>query len=226
MSPTVLFLLSILTVQGSGCDDFMKTTIRNLQDSVNTERTTGFPEVFPKNYAVSHYFNDSALCNEPCCVFSAAAILSDSWIQLLQHLNRVHLKYRFISELTHTLDNIAKEKILERPDLSSFPSVKSSPDGLLFSTSSLFTRWLSLDCAFGEHPCIFPTPSEADQGNPASEEEENVENSEAVDEQRPLKEGETSKIHHDPTNAHAESRSPSFSHWTVSVLWITSRLIW
>lgn len=23
------------------------------------------PEVFPKNYAVSHYFNDSALCNEP-----------------------------------------------------------------------------------------------------------------------------------------------------------------
>lgn len=23
------------------------------------------PQVFPKNYVVSHYFNDSALCNEP-----------------------------------------------------------------------------------------------------------------------------------------------------------------
>jgi len=39
---SVLLLLSILTVQGSGCNDFMKTTIRNLQDTVNNERTNGF----------------------------------------------------------------------------------------------------------------------------------------------------------------------------------------
>ncbi|XP_016347121.1 uncharacterized protein LOC107692550 [Sinocyclocheilus anshuiensis] len=228
MSPTVLLLLSILTVQGSGCDDFMKTTIRNLQDSIHIEETSGFPQVFPKNYVVSHYFNDSALCNEPCCVFSAAAFLSNSWIQLLQHLSRVHLKYRFISELILTLDNIAKEKIPDRPDISAFPSVQSSPEGLLSFTSSLFTRWLNLDCAFKEHHCIFPTPSEEDQENSPSEEEENVENHEPVDEQQPVIEGETGKRQFDqgPTNSYSESRFPGFSHWTFSFLWITSSLIW
>ncbi|XP_016321927.1 uncharacterized protein LOC107673023 isoform X2 [Sinocyclocheilus anshuiensis] len=213
MSPTVLLLLSILTVQGSGCNDFMKTTIRNLQDSIHIEITSGFPQVFPKNYVVSHYFNDSALCNEPCCVFSAAVFLSNSWIQLLQHLSRVHLKYRFISELILTLDNIAKE---------------SSPEGLLSFTSSLFTRWLDLDCAFGEHHCIFPTPSEENQENPPSEEEQNVENHEPVDEQQPEIEGETGKRQLDqgPTNGYRESLFPGCSHWTFSFLWITSSLIW
>ncbi|XP_016405035.1 uncharacterized protein LOC107737913 isoform X2 [Sinocyclocheilus rhinocerous] len=213
MSPTVLLLLSILTVQGSGCNDFMKTTIRNLQDSIHIEITSGFPQVFPKNYVVSHYFNDSSLCNEPCCVFSAAAFLSNSWIQLLQHLSRVHLKYRFISELILTLDNIAKE---------------SSPEGLLSFTSSLFTRWLDLDCAFGEDHCIFPTPSEENQEDPPSEEEQNVENHEPVDEQQPEIEGETGKRQLDqgPTNGYRESLFPGCSHWTFSFLWITSSLIW
>ncbi|XP_058603632.1 uncharacterized protein zgc:174888 isoform X2 [Onychostoma macrolepis] len=202
MSPTVLLLLSILTVQGSGCDDFMKTTIRNLQDSIHLEETSGF-----------------------CCVFSAAAFLSNSWIQLLQHLSRVHLKYRFISELILTLDNIAKEKIPDRPDISAFPSVQSSPESLLSFTSSLFTRWLNLDCAFIEHHCVFPTPSEEDQENSPSEEEENVENHEPVDEQQPVIEGETGKMQFDqgPTNGYSESL---FSHWTFSFLWITSSLIW
>ncbi|XP_043117834.1 uncharacterized protein zgc:174888 isoform X2 [Puntigrus tetrazona] len=213
MSPTVLLLLSILTVQGSGCDDFMKTTIRNLQDSIRSEETSGFPEVFPKNYVVSHYFNDSALCNEPCCVFSAAAFLSNSWIQLLQHLSRVHLKYRFISELILTLDKIAKE---------------SSPEGLLSFTSSLFTRWLSLDCAFQEHQCIFPTPSEEDLKNMPSEEENNVENQEPVDEQWPGIEGEKGKrqVNQGLTNGYSRSLFSSYSHWTFYFLWITSSLIW
>ncbi|KAK2903142.1 hypothetical protein Q8A67_007855 [Cirrhinus molitorella] len=228
MSPTVLLLLSILTVQGSGCDDFMKTTIRNLQDSIRIEKTSGFPQVFPKNYVVSHYFNDSALCNEPCCVFIAAAFLSNSWIQLLQHLNRVHLKYSFISELIYTLENIAKEKIPDLPDISAFPSVQSSPEGLLSFTSTLFTRWLNLDCAFGEHHCIFPTPSEEDEENPLSDEEQNVENHKPVDEQQSVIEGEKGKrrLEQGPTSSYTESLFSGFSHWTFSVLWITSSLIW
>ncbi|XP_056126386.1 uncharacterized protein zgc:174888 [Rhinichthys klamathensis goyatoka] len=225
MSPTVLLLLSILTVQGSGCNDFMKTTIRNLQDSVNIERRNGFPQVFPKNYVVSHYFNDSALCNEPCCVFSAAVFLSNSWSQLFQHLSRVHLKYRFISELIYWLDSIAKEKFPDRPDLSDFPSVQTSPEGLLSFTSSVFTRWLDLNCAFGEHNCIFPTPSEEDQENP--KEGENVENREPVDEQQPVIEGETGKIQLDrgPTNSFTKTRCTGFTHWSLSFLWIISSLI-
>ncbi|XP_026140229.1 uncharacterized protein LOC113116343 isoform X2 [Carassius auratus] len=205
MSPTVLLLLSILTVQGSGCDDFMKTTIRNLQDSIHIEETSGF-----------------------CCVFSAAVFLSNSWIQLLQHLSRVHLKYRFISELVLTLDNIAKEKIPDRPDISAFPSVQSSPEGLLSFTSSLFARWLILDCAFKEHHCIFPTPSEEDQEISQSDEEENVENHGHVDEQQPVIEGETGKrqFHQGPTNSYSESLFPGFSYWTFSFLWITISLIW
>uniref|UniRef100_A0A8C1QP02 Zgc:174888 n=2 Tax=Cyprinus carpio TaxID=7962 RepID=A0A8C1QP02_CYPCA len=229
MSPTVLLLLSILTVQGSGCDDFMKTTIKNLQASIHAEKTSGFPQVFPKNYVVSHYFNESALCNETCCVFSAAAFLSNSWRQLLQHLSRVHLKYSFITKLIYRLDNIASEKIPDSPDVSDFPSVQSSPEGLLSFTSSLFTRWLDLNCAFGEHQCIFPTPSEEDQDNPPLEEEPNVENHEPVDEQQqPETEGETDKRQLDecPTNGYRESLFPGWSHWTFSFLWITSSLIW
>ncbi|XP_048008270.1 uncharacterized protein zgc:174888 isoform X1 [Megalobrama amblycephala] len=227
MSPTVLLLLSILTVQGSGCDDFMKTTIRNLQDTINTERTNGFPQVFPKNYVVSHYFNDSALCNEPCCVFSAAVFLSNSWSQLLQHLSRVHLKYKFVSELIYELDNIAKVKFPEQPDLYDFPSVQSSPEGLLSFTSSFFTQWLNLNCAFGEHHCIFPTPNEEDQENP--KEEENVENREPVNDQLPVIEGEIKtekQLDPGPTNSYPKTCCTGFTHWSLSFLWITSSLIW
>ncbi|XP_067305811.1 uncharacterized protein zgc:174888 isoform X2 [Pseudorasbora parva] len=204
----------------------MKTTIRNLQNSINIERTTGFPEVFPKNYVVSHYFNDSALCNEPCCVFSAAVFLSNSWSQLLQHLSRVHLKYKFISELIYMLDNIAKVKFPDRPDPSDFPSVQSSPEGLLSFTSSFFTQWLNLNCAFGEHHCIFPTPSEEDQGYP--KEGETVENHEPVEEQQPVIEGETGKMQlgPGPTNSYTKTLCTGFTHWSLPFLWITSSLIW
>ncbi|KTF91140.1 hypothetical protein cypCar_00027840, partial [Cyprinus carpio] len=151
----------------------------------HAEKTSGFPQVFPKNYVVSHYFNESALCNET--------------------------------------------KIPDSPDVSDFPSVQSSPEGLLSFTSSLFTRWLDLNCAFGEHQCIFPTPSEEDQDNPPLEEEPNVENHEPVDEQQqPETEGETDKRQLDecPTNGYRESLFPGWSHWTFSFLWITSSLIW
>ncbi|XP_048008271.1 uncharacterized protein zgc:174888 isoform X2 [Megalobrama amblycephala] len=204
MSPTVLLLLSILTVQGSGCDDFMKTTIRNLQDTINTERTNGF-----------------------CCVFSAAVFLSNSWSQLLQHLSRVHLKYKFVSELIYELDNIAKVKFPEQPDLYDFPSVQSSPEGLLSFTSSFFTQWLNLNCAFGEHHCIFPTPNEEDQENP--KEEENVENREPVNDQLPVIEGEIKtekQLDPGPTNSYPKTCCTGFTHWSLSFLWITSSLIW
>ncbi|XP_051576377.1 uncharacterized protein LOC127453755 isoform X1 [Myxocyprinus asiaticus] len=220
MSPTVLLLLSLLTVRGSGCDDFMKTTVRNLQDTINREKNTGFQQVFPKNYVVSHYFNDSALCNEPCCVFSAAVLLSNSWTQLLRHLSNIHLKHRFISELKLKLDEIADKKFLERPDLSTFPSIQSSPKDLLSFTSDLFSRWLNLDCAFGEHDCIFPTPSEEDQENLASEEEGNVDNSELVDVQEPVI--GKSQFDHVPTNGYTKSSFPGFSWWTLPFLWIAT----
>ncbi|XP_052003333.1 uncharacterized protein LOC127658209 isoform X1 [Xyrauchen texanus] len=223
MSPTVLLLLSMLTVRGSGCDDFMKATVQNLQGTINREKRIGFSQVFPKNYFVSHYFNDSALCNEPCCVFSAAVILSNSWTQLLWHLNNVHIKYRFISELKLKLDEIAKEKFLEPPDLSTLQSVQSSPEVLLSFTSALFSRWLNLDCAFGEHDCIFPTNSEEDQENLVSQEEGNFDSSELVDVQEPVKEGEIGKrqFDHGPTNGY-ESSFPSFSRWILPVLWIAT----
>ncbi len=123
--------------------------------------------------------------------------------------------------------SFCKQKIPDRPDISAFPSVQSSPEGLLSFTSSLFTRWLNLDCAFKELHCIFPTPSEKDQENLPSE-EENVESHEPVDEQQPVIEGETGKRQFDqgPTNGYSESLSPGFSHWTFSFLWITSSLIW
>ncbi|XP_051575699.1 uncharacterized protein LOC127453422 isoform X2 [Myxocyprinus asiaticus] len=200
MSPTGLLLLSILTVRGSGCDDFMKTTVQNLQDTINREKRIGF-----------------------CCVFSAAVLLSNSWTQLLWHLNNVHLKYRFISELKLKLDEIAKKKFLEPPDLSTFPSVQSSPEGLLSFTSALFSRWLNLDCAFGEHDCIFPTISEEDQENLVSQEEGNFDNSELVDVQEPVIEGEIGKrqFDHGPTNGY-ESSFPGFSRWTLPFLWIAT----
>ncbi len=123
--------------------------------------------------------------------------------------------------------SFCKQKIPDRPDISAFPSVQSSPEGLLSFTSSLFTRWLNLDCAFKELHCIFPTPSEEDQENLPSE-EENVESHEPVDEQQPVIEGETGKRQFDqgPTNGYSETLFPGFSHWTFSFLWITSSLIW
>ncbi|TRY59488.1 hypothetical protein DNTS_017880 [Danionella cerebrum] len=220
MSPTVLLLLSVLTVQGSGCDDFMKTTVRNLQDSIDSERTDGFPQVFPKNYIVSHHFNASLLCNEPCCVFSTAVFLSNSWIHLVQHLSRVHLKHRFINELIITLDNIAKKKIPEVPDLTGFPSYQSSPEGLLSFTSLLFTRWLNLDCAFGEDSCIFPTPSEEEPGDQAFVEKESVKVEEKPE---PVIERISEKIHQ--TNGFVTSQSSCLSCWTIPFLWITSSVL-
>jgi len=38
-----------------------KVKIKGCNDILNVLQ----PQVFPKNYVVSHYFNDSALCNEP-----------------------------------------------------------------------------------------------------------------------------------------------------------------
>ncbi|KAI7806511.1 uncharacterized protein zgc:174888 [Triplophysa rosa] len=224
MIPTVLLLLSVLTAQGCGCDDFMKTTVKNLQNTINREKTTGFPQVFPKNYVVSHCFNDSAPCNESCCVFRSAVFLSDSWIKLLQYLDRVHLKYMFISDLIYTLGKIAEETFLETPDVTAFPSIQSTPETLLSFTSSLFSRWLSLDCAFGKENCIFPIPSQEEEDDDLISDEENMENNEQVDEHQPIIEGVKGKIQFDPgpTSGYTELCFPGVSWWTLSFLWIAT----
>ncbi|XP_046703143.1 uncharacterized protein zgc:174888 isoform X2 [Silurus meridionalis] len=106
MLPTVLLLLSVFTVRGSACDELH--AVSNLQESIRHEEQSGFLQVFPRNYYVQHRFNDSTQCEDSCCVFSAAFLLSDSWKQLLKHIERIHLKHDIISELIYTLDTIWK----------------------------------------------------------------------------------------------------------------------
>ncbi|XP_072536835.1 uncharacterized protein [Salminus brasiliensis] len=172
MTPSVVLLLSMLILRGRGCDELKKGTVRNLQDSIRHENSIGFLEVFPKNYVVSH-FNASAQCQDQsatCCMFSKAVLLSHSWAQLLQHLERVHFKHRFISELKLMLDEISKEGFQETPDPSVFPSVNSSPGTLLTFTSSLLSKWLELNCPAGENACVFPTPFTTEEEEEEEEE--------------------------------------------------------
>ncbi|XP_064862585.1 uncharacterized protein zgc:174888 [Oncorhynchus nerka] len=104
MSRSVLLLLSILTVQGSGCDDFLREVVKNLQTTLNSDHA-GFRKVFPKDYWISHHYNVNLLCNtDPCCVFRAATVLSDSWLQLRGQLWPEHHSFQFISNLIQALD--------------------------------------------------------------------------------------------------------------------------
>ncbi|KAJ8392828.1 hypothetical protein AAFF_G00070320 [Aldrovandia affinis] len=125
----VLVLLFLSLVQGRGCDDFMKNVLKI--------KHVGFREVFPKNYLISHHYNDSILCDsDPCCVLCAAAELSESWSQLRSFLWKENIKYDFIMELQEKLLHIAEGKVLEYPD---FPSVSSTPEALFNYTSALFS---------------------------------------------------------------------------------------
>ncbi|XP_017570045.1 uncharacterized protein zgc:174888 isoform X2 [Pygocentrus nattereri] len=174
MTPTVLLLLSIFTVRGSGCKDLDKGTVRNLQNNISNENNTGFPQVFPKDYVVPRHYSPSTQCHDQsptCCVFNEAALLSHSWMQLVQQLERIHLKHRFITELIQQLNDISKDawSFQETPDPSVFPSVNSSPGALLTLTSSLLSKWLELNCPTGENACIFHSHF------PAEEEEEEEE---------------------------------------------------
>ncbi|XP_076826969.1 uncharacterized protein LOC143473740 isoform X2 [Brachyhypopomus gauderio] len=191
MSRTVLLLLSIFTVQGSGCDDLKKGTVNNLQATINNEKKKGFPEVFPGNYYVHHHFNASTECHD----------------SLLQHLERVHLKYTFITELKTTLDDISRGSFQESPDPAVFPPVHSSPEALLTFTSALLSKWVALGCPAGQHACVFPSPAPLyPEEEEEHEEEEFVTGRQVTEELWHGKEGERGKrwITVIPTNGNAE----------------------
>nr|XP_046170933.1 uncharacterized protein LOC124005580 [Oncorhynchus gorbuscha] len=167
MLRSVLLLLSILTVQGSGCDDFLREVVKNLQTTLNSDHA-GFRKVFPKDYWISHHYNVNLLCNtDPCCVFRAATVLSDSWLQLRSQLWPEHHSFEFISNLIQALGGRGMTKgRFEDPDPSVLPSVSSSPEKLLNFTSSVFSKWLELGCSTPVDTCPFPTLA-----SPAGEEE-------------------------------------------------------
>uniref|UniRef100_A0A4W4FNS2 Uncharacterized protein n=1 Tax=Electrophorus electricus TaxID=8005 RepID=A0A4W4FNS2_ELEEL len=219
---SVLLLLSIFTVQGSGCDDLKKGTVSNLQATINNEKNKGFPEVFPRNYHVHHYFNASTECHDSCCVFSAAVILSHSWMQLLQHLERIHVKYTFITELKTTLDDISRGSFQESPDPSVFPHVHSSPGALLTSTSVVLSKWVDLDCPVGKHACVLPSPDPLyPEEEEELEEEGGVAGRTVTEELLHGKEGERGKrwITVIPTNGNAETHAfPGLILCTLSSL--------
>uniref|UniRef100_A0A8C9QR68 Zgc:174888 n=1 Tax=Scleropages formosus TaxID=113540 RepID=A0A8C9QR68_SCLFO len=158
MRLSVLILLSVLSVQGRGCSEFLMGVVENLLIDIKSQKSTGFREVFPRNYEFSHYYNDTLLCDDdPCCVFRAAAILSKSWSELLTVLWRENLKYAFIRDLVQQLDVIYDKKFLKLPDISNLPSVSSSPEVLLTYTEAVFSKWLEQKCGVTENICTFPT---------------------------------------------------------------------
>ncbi|KAI1885862.1 hypothetical protein AGOR_G00208140 [Albula goreensis] len=143
----VLVLLFTLLVQGRGCEDSEVTHLLNL---INPRGHDEFKEVFPKDYMIRQHYNSSLLCDsDPCCLFRAAAVLADSWSQLLFRLHRVHIKYKLIMQLQKKLQDLTVMNFQESPDLSVFPLVSSTPEDLLSFTSTLFSR-LKQQCPLTE----------------------------------------------------------------------------
>uniref|UniRef100_A0A3B3SNG2 Zgc:174888 n=1 Tax=Paramormyrops kingsleyae TaxID=1676925 RepID=A0A3B3SNG2_9TELE len=144
----VLVLLSALLVRGRGCDEILQESIKHQLIYIDEMGPDGFREVFPKDYEISHPYNDSLLCdNDPCCVFQAAADLSHSWFQLLLKLWRQHYRHPFIRELKRNLNQISNQ-------ISGIHSTKanvvvSSPETLLNYTKAVFSKWLD-QCALTE----------------------------------------------------------------------------
>lgn len=121
-----------------------------------------------------------------------------------------------------------KQKFPEHPDITTFPSIQSTPEALLSFTSSLFSRWLNLDCAFGEHHCIFPITSQEHEDDYLNSEEGNIqeqmEDKEQMEEHRPIAEGEKGKLQLDPglTSGYTKLCFPGVSQWTLFFLWIAT----
>ncbi|XP_054903493.1 uncharacterized protein zgc:174888 isoform X3 [Poeciliopsis prolifica] len=141
-----LLLLLLFIVQCGGCD-FDRKGVENIKATIDSN-PNGFRSVFPKDYRVVHHYTRSMLCEtEPCCVFSAAVVLVESWHVLLTNLWDQHLNYTFILELKQTLDRIVEknkniESFKEETDFKQYPLLSSSPEELLNLTSELFARWL------------------------------------------------------------------------------------
>lgn len=167
MKPPVLLLLLMLIVRCGGCNDFLKGAVGKLKETINTNHA-GFREVFPIDYKISHHYDGSLLCSDSCCVYRSAAVLSDSWNQLLKKLWPVNHKFKIIEELSDALDKIAKMRLQEEPDVTILPHRSSVPEDLLNYTSVLFSAYLKLDphCSTSEGKCLFLTetpPIEAEE---------------------------------------------------------------
>nr|XP_020473288.1 uncharacterized protein LOC109970216 [Monopterus albus] len=157
MSLPVLLLLSLLTVQCSGCG-FDLESVRNIRATIDSN-TIGFRTVFPKDYSVVHHYTNSMLCDSPCCVFPAAIVLLDSWNVLLINLWDEHLHYSLIQDIRQTLAKIINKnrntlRFQEETDLAQFCTVTSSPEELLNLTSKLFTQWIRFGCEPSIETCI------------------------------------------------------------------------
>ncbi|XP_013868144.1 uncharacterized protein zgc:174888 [Austrofundulus limnaeus] len=161
MSLQVFVLLSLFIVRCGGCD-FDWKGVENLKVTIDSN-PTGFRKVFPKDYYVVHRYTKSMLCEtDPCCVFSAAVVLLDSWNMLLMNLWDEHVNHTLILELRQTLDKIiAKneniERFLEETYLTQFPTISSPPEELLKLTSELFEQWLRIGCSPSIGSCVPPT---------------------------------------------------------------------
>ncbi|XP_060777676.1 uncharacterized protein zgc:174888 [Neoarius graeffei] len=187
MLPTVLLLLLVLSVRGRACNELEKETVRNLQSSIEHEEQKGFREVFPKNYYVQHHFNESTQCDDSCCVLSAVVFLWDSWKQLLQHVEQIHMKHSLIAEIIVRLHTIWKKSFQETPNPSVFPSFQSSPRTLLTSTSDVLSKWLDLNCPVDRF-CVFPSPAPLFTDKKGEEKQEH-----SVTDRAPVKEFEYGK---------------------------------
>ncbi|XP_015236703.1 uncharacterized protein zgc:174888 [Cyprinodon tularosa] len=155
-------LLLLLFIVDCGCCRFELKGVENIKATIESN-PTGFRSVFPKDYRVVHHYTRSMLCEtEPCCVFSAAVVLVESWHVLLTNLWDQHLNYTFILELKETLDKIVNrnkniERFQEETDLDQYPTLSSSPEELLNLTLGLFARWLEVGCSPSIETCLPPT---------------------------------------------------------------------
>uniref|UniRef100_A0A8C5D894 Uncharacterized protein n=1 Tax=Gadus morhua TaxID=8049 RepID=A0A8C5D894_GADMO len=135
----ILLLLSFLTVQCGGCDDFDMVTVKNLQSTIEAKPT--------------EFVSITFLCS----VFPAAVFLLNSWTGLLPNLWDEHVNYLLISELKRSLDAIIQKNKHAETEISSFPSILSSPEQLLNFTSELFSCWIKVGCSESIKTCVPPT---------------------------------------------------------------------
>lgn len=158
MSLPGLLLLSSLVIHCSGCE-FMLQSIKNIKTTIDSD-STSFRMVFPKDYRVSHHYQDNMLCNtDPCCVFNAALFLQEAWSTLLDNLWAEHLQYSFIEDVRTALDYIAMDstngqRFQEEKDV--LLKRYSSPEELLNYTSVLLSRRLDLGCSAPFDKCPLP----------------------------------------------------------------------
>ncbi|KAG5856348.1 uncharacterized protein zgc:174888 [Anguilla anguilla] len=209
MSRPVFILLSVLLVQGRGCDYFMKNLL-----SIMENEHGKFRKVFPIDYKVTHHYNDSLLSgSDPCRMVSVAYMLSDSWAQLRINLWEENIHNSFIMQLVEKLDNIFSGKLQKLPDPSVFPPVSSTPEALLGFTSAFFSTWLKERCPSPVEPCVFPSPTSFHkEGKRSNHAPFNA----TLDEMEGGKRPQRSEV---PPTSLATTTHPSYIFWCFPLLW-------